>query len=239
MAAATRKTTRAIGSTSTARARTPRPTSSTSWPTPGPTRREQSDRLSRRRAPRRRRDDGRRLRAEPEAFKQFAVGPLKPNRTNGDLLISLEYSDGDDNPIVTLYKITNVANFANGQTDDFPRSANQEGDRCGPFGDELRGAHDLGLWLSRPGLRLRRGIDRPQGAGHRDRLPRLQQRSHPQPDRRRPAELAAQGRGPEVPDRPQQLRQGHDRQGSEPGERDELRLHDHRWKEPVGLRPRG
>ena len=40
-------------------------------------------------------------------FKQFSVGkPAKPNRTEGDLLISLEYSNGGGNPIVTLYKIT-------------------------------------------------------------------------------------------------------------------------------------
>jgi uncharacterized repeat protein (TIGR01451 family) len=52
-------------------------------------------------------------------FKQFSVGPAKPNRTDGDLLISLEYSNGGSNPIVTLYRITNVVNFASGQTNDF------------------------------------------------------------------------------------------------------------------------
>ncbi len=52
-------------------------------------------------------------------FKQFSVGPAKPNRTEGDLLISLEYSNGGGNPIVTLYKITNVKDFATGQTNDF------------------------------------------------------------------------------------------------------------------------
>jgi hypothetical protein len=52
-------------------------------------------------------------------FKQYAVGPLKPDRSNGDLLISLEYSNGGSNPIVTIYQITNVVTSANGQTNDF------------------------------------------------------------------------------------------------------------------------
>src|SRR5262245_10489935 len=52
-------------------------------------------------------------------FKQYAVGPMKPDRSNGDLLISLEYSNGGSNPIVTIYKIANVVTTANGQTNDF------------------------------------------------------------------------------------------------------------------------
>ncbi len=56
-----------------------------------------------------------------KAFKQFSVGPAKPNRTNGDLLISLEYSNGGGNPVVTLYTITNVQTFASGQTNDFTK----------------------------------------------------------------------------------------------------------------------
>ena len=56
---------------------------------------------------------------DQKPFKQFAVGPLKPNRTDGDLLISLEYSNGGSNPVVTLYNITNVVTSANGQTNDF------------------------------------------------------------------------------------------------------------------------
>jgi uncharacterized repeat protein (TIGR01451 family) len=54
-----------------------------------------------------------------KTFKEFSVGPAKPNRTDGDLLISLEYSNGGSNPIVTLYKIDNVVDFATGQTNDF------------------------------------------------------------------------------------------------------------------------
>ena len=59
-------------------------------------------------------------------FKQFSVGPAKPNRTNGDLLISLEYSNGGGNPIVTLYTITNVVNFPQGQTNDFTKVTDQK-----------------------------------------------------------------------------------------------------------------
>ena len=54
-------------------------------------------------------------------FKQYSVGPLKPDRSAGDLLISLEYSNGGDNPIVTLYRITNVTDYASGQTVDFTK----------------------------------------------------------------------------------------------------------------------
>jgi uncharacterized repeat protein (TIGR01451 family)/fimbrial isopeptide formation D2 family protein len=54
-------------------------------------------------------------------FKQFSVGPAKPDRSVGDLLISLEYSNGGGNPIVTLYKISSVTNFASGQTVNFTK----------------------------------------------------------------------------------------------------------------------
>jgi hypothetical protein len=53
-------------------------------------------------------------------FKTYpAGGPAKPDRTAGDLLISLEYSNGGSNPIVTIYAIANVQNFPSGQTVDF------------------------------------------------------------------------------------------------------------------------
>src|SRR3954468_8903804 len=58
--------------------------------------------------------------------KPFKVYPspvgntvAKPDRTNGDLLISLEYSNGGSNPVVTIYAITNVKTFSTGQTNDF------------------------------------------------------------------------------------------------------------------------
>jgi anaerobic selenocysteine-containing dehydrogenase len=43
-----------------------------------------------------------------------------------DLLISLEYSNGGGNPIVTLYTITNVVNFPQGQTNDFTKVTDQK-----------------------------------------------------------------------------------------------------------------
>src|SRR3954447_10185812 len=53
-------------------------------------------------------------------FKVFAAGePPKPDRSAGDLLISLEYSNGGSNPIVTIYSIANVVNLAHGQTVSF------------------------------------------------------------------------------------------------------------------------
>ena len=55
-----------------------------------------------------------------KTFKTYpAGGPPKPDRTAGDLLISLEYSNGGSNPIVTIYAIANVQNFPSGQTVDF------------------------------------------------------------------------------------------------------------------------
>src|SRR4051794_14378947 len=53
-------------------------------------------------------------------FKVYAAGePPKPDRSAGDLLISLEYSNGGSNPIVTIYSIANVVNLAHGQTVSF------------------------------------------------------------------------------------------------------------------------
>lgn len=53
-------------------------------------------------------------------FKIYpAGGPAKPNRSEGDVLISLEYSNGGTNPVVTIYRITNVHNYSDGQTVDF------------------------------------------------------------------------------------------------------------------------
>ncbi len=55
-----------------------------------------------------------------KSFKVYpAGGPAKPNRSEGDVLISLEYSNGGSNPVVTIYRIANVQNFNNGQTVDF------------------------------------------------------------------------------------------------------------------------
>ncbi|MCU0478824.1 MAG: SpaA isopeptide-forming pilin-related protein, partial [Chloroflexi bacterium] len=52
-------------------------------------------------------------------FKTWSDGVSKPNRTLNDLLISLEYSNGGSNPIVTLYRVAAVTTFASGQTVTF------------------------------------------------------------------------------------------------------------------------
>ncbi len=72
-------------------------------------------------------------------FKVFpAGGPPKPDRTAGDLLISLEYSNGGGNPIVTIYAIANVQNFPSGQTVDFVLVP------AGPTADAVRSATNFG-----------------------------------------------------------------------------------------------
>ena len=71
-------------------------------------------------------------------FKQFSVGPKKPDRSVGDLLISLEYSNGGSNPVVTLYRISAVNEFATGQTVTF--SAVSDADTL----DAVRSATNFG-----------------------------------------------------------------------------------------------
>jgi fimbrial isopeptide formation D2 family protein len=73
-------------------------------------------------------------------FKVFpAGGPPKPDRSNGDLLISLEYSNGGGNPIVTIYTMANVQNFPSGQTVDFVAVA------AGPTRDAVRSATNFDI----------------------------------------------------------------------------------------------
>jgi fimbrial isopeptide formation D2 family protein/uncharacterized repeat protein (TIGR01451 family) len=52
-------------------------------------------------------------------FKTWADGESKPNRSVGDVLISLEFSNGGSDPIVTVYKVTDVVNHPNGQETSF------------------------------------------------------------------------------------------------------------------------
>ncbi len=53
-------------------------------------------------------------------FKTWADGVAKPDRSINDLLISLEYSNGGSNPIVTLYYVSAITNqTANGQVVTF------------------------------------------------------------------------------------------------------------------------
>ena len=161
-------------------------------------------------------------------FKTFpAGGPPKPDRTAGDLLISLEYSNGGSNPIVTIYAMANVQNFPSGQTVDFIQVSDATTLSAVRSATNFVDLTNSGFGYTIPSFDFaeasidlsKLGIASPA---------RLLERPHAQPHRRRPRQLAAQGHGPAVPDRPQQLRQGHDRQGRSPGERDELRLHDHR-----------
>ena len=49
-------------------------------------------------------------------FKTWSDGLSKANRSNGDLLISLDYSNGGSDPEVTVYQFSNVTTFASGQT---------------------------------------------------------------------------------------------------------------------------
>ncbi|HEU4672122.1 MAG TPA: SpaA isopeptide-forming pilin-related protein, partial [Candidatus Limnocylindrales bacterium] len=49
-------------------------------------------------------------------FKTYSDGVSKPDRSVGDILISLEFSNGGSDPIVTVYKVTGVTNYASGQT---------------------------------------------------------------------------------------------------------------------------
>ncbi|MFH1475856.1 MAG: SpaA isopeptide-forming pilin-related protein, partial [Chloroflexota bacterium] len=54
-------------------------------------------------------------------FKVFAGAPgvSKPDRSVHDILISLEYSNGGSNPIVTLYRVSAVQEFSTGQVATF------------------------------------------------------------------------------------------------------------------------
>ncbi|HEV8404167.1 MAG TPA: hypothetical protein VGQ31_14150, partial [Candidatus Limnocylindrales bacterium] len=49
-------------------------------------------------------------------FKVFTSGAARPDRSVGDLIISLEYSNGGSNPIVTVYEVTKVTSCGNGET---------------------------------------------------------------------------------------------------------------------------
>ncbi len=52
-------------------------------------------------------------------FKTWADGESKPDRSKGDVLISLEFSNGGADPIVTVYKVTDVVDHPNGQETTF------------------------------------------------------------------------------------------------------------------------
>ena len=52
-------------------------------------------------------------------FKVYSDGISKPDRSIGDVLISLEFSNGGSDPIVTVYKVTAVTNYPTGQDTTF------------------------------------------------------------------------------------------------------------------------
>ncbi len=52
-------------------------------------------------------------------FKTYSDGISKPNRTVGDVLVSLEFSNGGSDPIVTVYKVTAVTDYPTGQDTTF------------------------------------------------------------------------------------------------------------------------
>ena len=48
-------------------------------------------------------------------FKTYSDGISKPNRSVGDVLISLEFSNGGSDPVITVYKVTAVKDYPTGQ----------------------------------------------------------------------------------------------------------------------------
>ena len=157
-------------------------------------------------------------------FKVIPAWRARRSRTarNGDLLISLEYSNGGSNPIVTLYRSPTSRPSPAGQTNRL-----RQGHRRADMLDAVRSATNFvdarpasGFGYTIPALRLRRGVDRPLRrstsitAAPASRSGHMRSRTGGDP-----AELAAQGHGPAVRHRPQQLRQGHDRQERRPERR--------------------
>ena len=137
--------------------------------------RDSADRVPRRRARRQQRDDGRRLRAEQEAVQGLPgrrAAQARPHRT-ATCSISLEYSNGGSNPIVTIYVIAQRRRTSRA---DRRSTSTQVGGPDGrdrrPQRDQLHRPREFGLRLHHPLLRLRRGVHRPLEARHHDRLPR-------------------------------------------------------------------
>ncbi len=58
------------------------------------------------------------------AAKTWSDGETKPNRSVNDLLISLEYANGGSNPIVTVYRVASVTDYASGQVVTFDQVSN-------------------------------------------------------------------------------------------------------------------
>ena len=148
-------------------------------------------------------------------FKVFpAGGPPKPDRTAGDLLISLEYSNGGSNPIVTIYAMANIQNFPSGQTVDFVKVSDATTLSAVHSATNFVDLANSGFGYTIPTFDFAEASIDLSKLGIATGLPRLLERPHAQPHRRRPRQLAAQGHGSALRHRPQQLRLGHDRQGT-------------------------
>ena len=142
-----------------------------------------------------------------------AGGVAKPDRTVGDLFLSLEFANGGSTPEMTVYKVSAVS--------DCLRAARRPA-RPSPSTTSRRRRASIPPRTSsplpppasahRPAVRVRRSGDRPQRARHQPILPRPLVRLRPQPRRRRRQQLAAQGPRRSLPDRPEQLRQALDRE---------------------------
>ena len=66
------------------------------------------------------------LELNQKPFKTWGDGVAKPDRSVNDLLISLEYSNGGSNPVVTLYRVSSiVSQNANGQVAAFSKIGDQ------------------------------------------------------------------------------------------------------------------
>ena len=146
-------------------------------------------------------------------FKVFpgAPGVAKPDRSVNDLLISLEYANGGSNPEVTLYRVSAVQAFNTGQVVTFSKISDAttvNAVRSATNFEALANVAFPSATYDRAGLRVGRGLGQPRRPRPAGDLPQLRAGLHPQPDRRRPRRLAAQGRQPAIPALGQHLRRG-------------------------------
>ena len=106
-------------------------------------------------------------------FKHSRSGPPKPDRTDGDLLISLEYSNGGGNPIVTHLRDHQRRELRQ-RTDGRLRSRSATRRRSTPSAARPTSTSSRPRASATPSrLRLRRSVHRPLEARHRDGLPGL------------------------------------------------------------------
>ena len=211
--AATRKTTPATGTTSTPPGPNPQDRlQAHHGPRQG--RREQRLRLHGRRAHRQQRDDGRRLRAEQEAVQGLPgrrAAQARPHRRRpADLARVLERRQQPDRDHL---RDRQRPNFPSGQTVDFVKVSDATTLGAVRSATNFVDLHEFGLRLHHPCRSTsprrpstsRRSASRPACPGFSSGHMRSRTGGSP-------GQLAAQGHGSAVRHRPQQLRQGHDRQ---------------------------